>query len=221
MDNKKNHKDMIFHKINFKNAKRFKKMKSSKEIINLLKDYNEKKNNENENNFNSSALNIILKNIDDKFSICENKNLVKANKRINSTKKDNFSNISKNYSTKKNFKKNEEIEMEKIDENKELNKISKNIPINKNYKKSYSCKKLKINKSLFNPNKDTTCLENDKNTKNSKNLSKNKKRKIMKKKIRFPKKIFIQKEKAANDGFQKRKNENYIKEGNSNILCCL
>ena len=112
--------------------------------------------------------------------------------------------------------------MEKINENDELPKTFKNIHINKIYKKSYSSRKLRAYKSLHNANKDTFCLENVKDSMNSNNLNKHKKRKIMKKEIMPPKKLFFKKGKTVNDDFQKSKNkENSINKRYNNIFCCL
>ena len=210
--NQKKHKDVIFHKVNFRNAKRFNKNKSPNEMISLKTNYFTSNSKEKDKSFQSSAMDNLIKNIEDKYSIFENNNLIKIPKRRYSSKKTNNNKI---------FNKGKEE-----NKNERNYQFSKFLKIGRNlsgYKRYNSSNRINQFKKFSNGNKDLNSLENEQET-YCNNISKEKKKKTKKKNIEYQKnKLYKEeKEKKVRDNFQvKEKYENFVNKRRNNLLCCL
>ena len=205
----KKNKDVTFHKVNFNNAKRFKRNNSSNKLI-LLKSVDFHTNNKDKDkSYRTSAVDHLIKNIEDKYSIFENNRLIKAlNRQLSSKKKYN----------NKNLVKGKELNINR--QNHQMSKIQKiglNLPSHKKYN-SFN----KINQSKkFGDNKELNSLENEGDS-NYNNIIREKKKKIRKKELKNKTKKFHKEEqKVINNVEQKEKYKNFVNKASNNLFCCL
>ena len=220
LQNRQN-KQIKFYNVNFKNAKRYNRNKLSNKLISLKLNRNSSvNNNEKEKYFNLSDKNCFLKNIEDKYSIFKNQNLIKYPKRNYSS--NNFKdNIFNNFLLRQNYSRKEGTNI-KSDGNPELPVTLKIGPNNKGFAKSNSCKGVKHNKSLFKTNKDLISLETEQNKINNNKLNKNKKRKKRKTCIRKESNNHIKEISKINDvSYEKENYEILVKKNNHHLFCCL
>ena len=211
-------KQIKFHNVNFKNAKRYNLNKLSNKLISLKITRNSSSNNnEKEKSFNLSDKNYFLKNIEDKYSIFKNKNLIKLPKRNYSS--NNFKdNIFKNFLLKQNDTKKEG----KKEKNVELTNTLKIGQNNKGIGKYNSCKGIKHNKSFFKTNMDLISLEIGKNANNNYKIKKDIKRKKGKKGIRNIKNNYNKEiAKISDDTYEKANLEILVDNKNHHFFCCL
>ena len=213
-------KQIKFHKVNFKNAKRYNRNKLSNKLISLKINQNSSSNNnEKEKSFNLSDKNCFLKNIEDKYSIFKNKNLIKHPKRNYST--NNFKdNIFNNFLLRQNDSRKEGTNG-KSDGNHELPLTLKIGPINKGLVKYNSCKGVKQNKCLLKTNKDLISLEIEQNTINNNKLNKDKKRKKGKRCIRNEKNRHNKEITKINNVTYEKENYEILVKKNNHLFCCL
>ena len=212
-------KQIKFHNANFKNAKRFNLNKLCNKLISLkISQNSSSNNNKKEKSFNLSDKNCFLKNIEDKYFIFKNQNLIKRPKRNHSSNnfKDNrFNNLllRKNDSKKEGKNKKSERNNDFII----TLKIGRN---NKGILKNNSCKGIKYNKSFFKTNMDLISLENGQNIiNNNKKLNKEKKRKKI---IRNPKNNYNKEiSKIKDDTYEKGNLKVIVNKKNHHLFCCL
>ena len=223
---KRKNKDLKFHKVetkNFKNAKKINKYRSSKQVISFENHFPNNNNKNKKGSFQSSSINNLIKNIEEKYMINKNQNIVEGRlKRNHSLNKLNIFKF-KDLLSAKNFKPEEEknngmqdtsadIKIRKKDEKKKINK-----------KAIKHCKSLHINKyNQFNILKDIKNFNNIQecdDTKSCNNVKDKKRKKDVKPK---KSKIFIKEEKKTNDESHDRdKNENYVSNNKKfRFLCC-
>ena len=221
---KRKNKDLKFHKVetkNFKNAKKINKYRTSKQVISFgnPSPINNKKK---KRSIQSSSIDNLIKNIEEKYMVKKNQNLVDGRlKRNHSLNKVNIFKF-KDLLIAKNFKAEEE-KNNGIQDTSVGIKIPKKEEKKKIIKKALKhCKSLHTNKySQFNIFKDIKNfnIQGCDDTKSC-NLAKDKKRK---KDIKPKKsKIFIKEEKKTNDESPDRdKNENYVNNNTKfRFLCC-
>ena len=207
--NQKKHKDIKIHKVDinkFKNAKKFNKYRSSKEIFFLA---NKTPLWEQKRSMQFTGLDSFVNNIEKKYSLKFNNNLVKQPKRLNSSQKLNFFKFN-DLSTAKNFKGEEE-------KNNGGQTTSINVKIGKKTEKTNNnkikhCKSLHINKynqlNIFKQIKNDTHRGEDKKKKKDVKSKKNK---------------IIKEEKKTDDDDENsdKKNGGYVKNKKCKIFCCL
>ena len=204
--NQKKHKDIKIHKVDinkFKNAKKFKRHKSSKEIFFLA---NKNHLLEQKRSIQITGLDSFVNNIEKKYSLKINNNLVKQPKRYNSSQKLNLFKFN-DLSTAKNYKGEEE-------KNNGGQTTSINVKIGKktDNNKIKHCKSLHINKNnqlnIFKKIKNDTHGGEDKKKKKDEKSKKNK---------------IIKEEKKNDDDDENcnKKNGGYVKNKKFKFLCCL
>lgn len=202
--NNKKHKDIIFHKINFKNAQRFNKFCSSKELFKVQKSrYSPSHNNfqKSQSLKNSELINNLKnKKAENKNIIRKTKSLFKPKKYQSTKKLDTFTFknliINKENIIKKEEKKNKNNGSKELKSQKILNKLK--LERNKNDKGIKKCKTFCNN----NINKEN----NEQNTNYNNNSNKDKNE---------------IKAKNNNDKQEKRKSENFVNIIKKKFLCCL
>ena len=133
IQNQKKHKEVKFHKVNFNNPKKFIRNKTSNKMISLKTNYYEIKNKEKEKASLNSAIDNIIRKVEDKYSTFEVNNLLKAPKRNFSSKKIN------NNNNKNLMKEKEESKKGRNYRSSEFLKIGQNLPV---YRKYNSCNKI-------------------------------------------------------------------------------
>lgn len=220
MDNQKKNKEMKIKKINFKNAKRYninKKTKKKNSYTPCL--INDKK-----NSIQESSINNLIKKIEDKYSMIDNKNLNIISKRHKSTNKIFIYKFNNTPFIKEKTYKNIEDEKNNNCTTNEIPINTKISQINENNKKKSSKELLKRSKTVCNNNKKILKdQENEQDTKNNINININKakKGKNDKKEIKIGKKKTINKNQKKEEVIEdKGKGENlktYIK---NKFLCC-
>ena len=212
IQNQKKHKEVKFHKVNFNNAKKIIRNETSNKMI-FLKTNHYLNNKEKEKTFQISAIDNLIRNVEDKYSTLEVNNLLKAPKRNFSSKKINNNN--------KNLMNKKEQEESKNGRNYQLSKFLKIGQNLKVYRKYNSCKKLIHFKKFCNINKDTNSLKNEQET-YCNNISKGKKRIKSKKDIKIKKDKFYNEVNKLNDNNQeKEKYENFVNKKSKILFCCL
>ena len=197
------HKEIQFHKANFKNAKKVCKILSSKQIIHLTEhNFNEPKN-EMEKNIKSSSLANVFRNVEEKFLINSSKNLIRPHKLESSNKIRKKMNL---LLRQKTFKKIVE------EKNEELSETNKNQNTSKNkYKR---CKSMYIKNS----SKDLNSQENNYNLicDNSDNKIKIKKEN----EVKFNE-IKINKNDKKNNDDTEEKSGDVVNNIKKKFFCCL
>ena len=205
--NQKKHKDIKIHKVDinkFKKAKKFNRYKSSKEIF-----YSANKNPllEQKRLNQITGLDSFVNNIEKKYSLKINNNLVKQPKRFNSSQKLNLFKFN-DVSTAKYYKGEEEK-----NNGGQTTSINEKIGKKTDKNKIKHCKSLHINK--YNQ------LNIFKQIKNDKNGDEDKKKK---KDVKSKKNLIIKEEKKTDDDGENidKKNGGYVKNKKCKFfLCCL
>ena len=200
----KNSKNIIFHKVNLKNSKRIER--SSQDIPYLQCNY--LLNKDNKNSFKSSAIDNILKTIEDKYTV-SNKNLISHPRRIKSSKK-NISFKVKDLILNQKSKKHEEEE-KKNDEEKEMINNLKITTRNEKEKKEVvsNIKRCKTSCNKYNKNKIINNNHGKKELTNN-NIIKNKKTKKIK-----------NHEINSNKNIMNEQSEGFVNKKKFKFLCCL
>lgn len=214
--NQSKHKEIKFHKANFKNAKKISKIKSSKQILSLCEHNSNESNNGTKKYMKSSSLANVYKNIENKYLIAINKNLIK-NQKLNRNSKFKKMNL---FLKQKTFKKIEEEKNEEYQEPIKNPILGQNNFLEKN---EISKNKIKRCKSMFNKNsnKDLNIIENEENTfyNNS-----NKKLKIKKEKetkeTKYNKNKINKGDKKIDDDTHE-KSEDLVDNFKQKFFCCL
>ena len=214
----KKHKDVKIRKVEtkkFKNAKKFKRYKSSKEVLSLE---NKIHFNGQKNSIQSSGIANLINNIEKKYSLQTNNILLKNQKNIESSKKLNFlkfNQISPGKCYKIEEEKNNEEQSSYIDVNAKLG--GKKIDKKKISKKLKHCKSLYNNKyNKFNIFKEIKNIKARGSQDNKSNLVfKDKKNKKDKKS-----KIIKEEKKTDDEDNDKQNNENYVNNSKFKFLCC-
>ena len=209
----KKHKNVIFHKANFKNAQRFCKFISSKEIVSFKDQNLTDQLNKRENSLKSLGSASIFKKIENKFLFSKNQSLFKNIKRIPTSNNLNIIK-DKDFSLRQKNINKQKVEIGKKGTKQTTQKITKIIN-NKDLKRHYSCNKinkLKLCKTFFNNNdKDINTRENEQETIFN-NIKKDNKRLI---KTNDKEEIKNKKSKEV------EKTRNFVKTIKHKLLCCI
>ena len=205
--NKNNIKDIKFHKVSLKNVKR---IETSSQDIPNLKNY--LINRDNKNSFKTSAKDIILKTLEDKYSIINgNKNLIIRPRRIKSTKKNmvfKVKDLILNQKSKRNKEEEKNVEENEINNNFYLksttrNEIEKKDAVSGIKRCKTSCNTKSNKNKIINNNKGKKQLTNN-------NIIKNKKTKKAKKY-----------ETNNNKNIKSEQSEGFVNKKDFKFLCCL
>ena len=215
----KKHKQILFHKANFKNIQKSNKFKSSNENISPKTQNLSDHLNERDKSQKKLASDNMLKKIEDNYFIMKKPSLFKKVKRVSSSNRLNIIKY-KDLIFKNNYSKQKEEKHNKY--NKQItHKISKLINNNKTIKRNYSCNKinkLKLCKTFNNNStKDINSIENEQDGYYNNYLNRDKKQS---KEIRINN-IKTNNGKIIEELKGKGKTENFVNTIKHKLLCCL